>query len=144
MKAADKGTLIDIALTNLPSKFSSAVFSQDISDHCLIACMHNESAIKSPPLITFKRCLKHFREQAFLFDLARVPWKDIELIPTVEDAWSFFKNAFLASLNKHAPFKKFRTKHRYSPWYTSDLTKLSQHKNTLWRAALASKHPHDL
>jgi hypothetical protein len=38
-KSADKGTLIDIALTNLPSKFSSAVFSQDISDHCLIACM---------------------------------------------------------------------------------------------------------
>ena len=30
------GTFIDIILTNLPSKYTSAVFNQDLSDHCLI------------------------------------------------------------------------------------------------------------
>jgi len=40
--------------TNLPSKFSSAVFCQDISDHCLFAYMYNGLAIKRPPLITIK------------------------------------------------------------------------------------------
>jgi hypothetical protein len=61
------------------------------------------SAVKQPHLITVKCSLKHFNEQVFL---ARVPWKDIHLIPSVEDAWSFFKSAFLTILNKHAPFKK--------------------------------------
>ena len=89
-KALNTGTLIDIILTNFPSKYTSAVFNQDLSDHCLIACIRNGSAVKRPPLITVKRSLKHFSEQAFLIDLAGVSWKDIDLIPSVEDAWIFF------------------------------------------------------
>jgi hypothetical protein len=100
------GTLIDIILTNLPSKYTSVVFNQDLSDHCLIACIHYGSTVKRPPFITVKCSLKHFCEQAFLIDLARVSWKDIELIPSVEDAWSFFKSNFLTILYKHAPFKR--------------------------------------
>uniref|UniRef100_A0A8K9VAJ4 Reverse transcriptase domain-containing protein n=1 Tax=Oncorhynchus mykiss TaxID=8022 RepID=A0A8K9VAJ4_ONCMY len=143
-KALNMGTLIDIILTNFPSKYTSAVFNQDLSDHCLIACIRNGSAVKRPPLITVKRSLKHFSEQAFLIDLAGVSWKDIDLIPSVEDAWIFFKNAFLTILNKHAPFKKFRTRNRYSPWFSPDLTALNQHKNILWRSALASNSPRDM
>ena len=71
-KSVNTGTLIDIILTNLPSKYTSAVFNQDLSVHCLIACVRNGSAVKRPPLITVKRSLKHFSEQAFLIDLARV------------------------------------------------------------------------
>ena len=111
-KPKNTGTLIDIILTNLPSKYTSVVFNQDLSDHCLISCIRNGSAVKRPPLITVKRSLKHFSEQAFLIDLARVSWKDIDLIPSVEDAWLFFLSAFLTILNKHAPFKKCRTKNR--------------------------------
>uniref|UniRef100_A0A8K9WP97 Reverse transcriptase domain-containing protein n=1 Tax=Oncorhynchus mykiss TaxID=8022 RepID=A0A8K9WP97_ONCMY len=143
-KALNTGTLIDIILTNFPSKYTSAVFNQDLSDHCLIACIRNGSAVKRPPLITVKRTLKHFSEQAFLIDLAGVSWKDIDLIPSVEDAWIFFLNAFLTILNKHAPFKKFRTRNRYSPWFSPDLTALNQHKNILWRSALASNSPRDM
>ena len=36
-KSVNTGTLIEIILTNLPSKYTSAVFNQDPSDHCLIA-----------------------------------------------------------------------------------------------------------
>jgi hypothetical protein len=28
------------------SKYTSAVFNQDLSDHCLIACVHNGSSVK--------------------------------------------------------------------------------------------------
>ena len=70
-KSVNTGTLIDIILTNLPSKYTSAVFNQDLSDYCLIACVRNGSAVKRPPLITVKRSLKHFSEQAFLIDLVR-------------------------------------------------------------------------
>ena len=36
-KSVNIGTLIDII--NLPYKYTSAVFNQDLSDHCLIACV---------------------------------------------------------------------------------------------------------
>ena len=78
--SVNTGTLIDIILTNLPSKYTSAVFKQDLSDHCLIACVRNGSAVRRTPLTTVKCSLKHFCEQAFLIDLARVSWKDIDLI----------------------------------------------------------------
>jgi hypothetical protein len=44
-KAVNTGTLIDIILTNLPSKYTSAVFNQDLSNHRLIACIRNWSAV---------------------------------------------------------------------------------------------------
>jgi hypothetical protein len=110
-KSVTMGTLVDILLTNLPSKYTSAVFNQDLSGHCLIACVHNGSTVKRPFLITVKRSLKHISEQQFLTDLAWVSWKDIDLILSVEDAWLLFESAFLSILNKHAPFKnvKLRT-----------------------------------
>ena len=50
-------------------------------------------------LITVKRFLKIFSEQDFLINLAEVSWNDIDLIPSVEDAWLFFKSATLTILN---------------------------------------------
>ena len=47
-KSLTMGTLLDIILTNLLSKYTSAVFNQDLSDHCLNACVRNESAVKRP------------------------------------------------------------------------------------------------
>uniref|UniRef100_A0AAZ3R6W6 WD repeat domain phosphoinositide-interacting protein 2 n=1 Tax=Oncorhynchus tshawytscha TaxID=74940 RepID=A0AAZ3R6W6_ONCTS len=48
----------DVILTNWPSKYTSAVFNQDLSDHCLIACIRYGAAVKRPPLITVKRSPK--------------------------------------------------------------------------------------
>ena len=42
-KSVNMGTLIDIILTNLPYKYTSAVFNQDLRNHCLIACIRNWS-----------------------------------------------------------------------------------------------------
>ena len=109
------------------------------------ACVRNVSPVKRPHLITVKRSLKHFCEQAFLIDLVGVSWNDIDLIPSVDDAWLFFKSAFLTILiNMHAPLKKRRTRNRYSPWFTPDLSALDQHKNILWRSSLASNSPRDM
>jgi hypothetical protein len=69
-KSVDMGTLIDIILTNLPSKYT---INQDLSNHCLIACVLNGSAVKRPPLIIVKRSLKHFSEQAFLITWTGYP-----------------------------------------------------------------------
>jgi hypothetical protein len=49
-KSVTMGTLLDIILFNLPSKYN-----QDLSDHCLFAFVRYGSAVKRPPLITVKR-----------------------------------------------------------------------------------------
>ena len=44
-KSVNMDTLIDIILTNLPSKYTSAVFNQELSDHYLIACVRGQTTI---------------------------------------------------------------------------------------------------
>ena len=38
-KSVTMGTLLDITLTDLPSKYTYAVFNQDLSDQCLNASL---------------------------------------------------------------------------------------------------------
>jgi hypothetical protein len=55
LKSVTMGTLLDITMTNMPSKYTSAVVNQDLSDHCLVVCVSTGSAVKRPPLITWSR-----------------------------------------------------------------------------------------
>lgn len=142
-KSMENGTLIDVILTNMPDKYTPAVFCQGLSDHCCIACVRKGTNAKRPPLIIFKRLLKNFNEQAFLHDLALEEWHRMDLIPTVEDAWSFFKTTFSTILNRHAPFIKIRTKNRYSPWFSTELSEMIRQKHLLWHKAKASKNTSD-
>jgi hypothetical protein len=57
------------------------------------------------------------------------------LIPSVEDAWTFFLYIFSGIVNKHAPIKKMRIKNRFSPWFDRDLAELLHLKNCIWRKA---------
>ena len=47
--SVNTGTLIDIILTNMPSKYTSAVFNQDLRDHWLIACVNNVKCQTTTP-----------------------------------------------------------------------------------------------
>ena len=84
-------TLLDVILTNNPDRYQSDVLVNDLSDHCFTACVHNGCSVKLPVLICHRRLLKMFNEQAFLHDLASVNRYRISLIPSVEEAWTFFK-----------------------------------------------------
>ena len=85
-KYVNTGTLIDIILTTLPSKYTSAVFNQDLSDQGQATTPHH------------CQTLPKTLQQA---GLSNRPGQDIDLIPSVKDAWLFFKSAFLTILNKH-------------------------------------------
>lgn len=80
----ENGTLLDVILTNRPTRYTSSVFCQSMSDHCSIACIRGGVYVKSPPLIIYKRHLKNFN--AFLHDLADEQWHRINPIPTLENA----------------------------------------------------------
>ena len=137
LKCPSSATLIDVILTNAPSNYKSGVFSQDLSDHCAIACTRSGPSVKRPPVIISKRCLKNFNLEAFLHDTAAVDWNKINTFPT----WSFFKLTFSQIINKHAPLKKTRIKDRFSPWFSRDLAVLIRQKNSLWRKARSSQSP---
>ena len=143
LKSPSSATLIDVILTNAPSNYKSGVFSQDLSDHCAIACMRSSSSVKRPPVCVSKRSLKNFDLEAFLHDTAAVSWGKINTFPTLEMAWSFFKSTFGQIINKHAPLIKLRIKDRFSPWFSRDLAALIRQKNALWRKARSSQSPAD-
>ncbi|KAF3858970.1 hypothetical protein F7725_021369 [Dissostichus mawsoni] len=74
-KNPEKATLLDVILTNNPDRYKTGVFCSDLSDHCLIGCIRNGGTIKV--LTTHRRILKHFDEQAFLYDLAAIKWTEL-------------------------------------------------------------------
>jgi len=90
LKSPSSATLIDVILTNAPSNYKSGVFSQDLSDHCAIACTRSGSSVKRPAVIVSKRSLTNFNLEVFLHDTAAVGWDKINTFPTMEAAWSFF------------------------------------------------------
>ena len=81
--------------------YQSGVFCSDLSDHCFIACIHKNISAKQSITISIKRLLKHFNTQAFLHDVANINWHRVRLVPSVNDAWSLFKDQFSAVVNKH-------------------------------------------
>lgn len=103
----DKSTLIDIILANAPHKYSAAVvFCNDVSDHCMIACVRNCKLIKTNPWFIFKRNYKCFNEPAVLHDIYQ---SDLNIVSNMDDvdlAWNYFKKTFLSIIDKHAPHRR--------------------------------------
>ena len=136
LKYPDKSTLIDLILTNAPQKYSSVgVFSNDISDHCAVACIRDTRLPKSKPRILIKRNFKRFNDQAFLHDLNHCDFSRISIIPDVNTAWNHFRSLFLSITDKHAPLTCYRIKGRDNPWFSPELATLIHERNAAWALA---------
>jgi len=92
-KVQHKSTLLDLIITNTAHKFNSTgIFCNDVSDHCVIACVRNTKIPKlKPNFLFFKRYFKNFEEQAFLHDLYNSDLRRVTLIQGVELAWEYFQ-----------------------------------------------------
>ncbi len=121
-KHPEKSTLLDLFLTNMPQKYkATAVFANDMSDHCVIAGVRDTKISKCKPRIIIKRNLKLFCEQAFLIDLNLCDWNRVNLILEPEIVLQYFKSLFLDIINKHAPFRKYKIKGRDNPWHFTEI-----------------------
>ena len=94
-KHPEKATLLNVILTNNHDRYQSGVLCNDLS-------VRNGCSVKLPVLIGHRRLLKNFHEKAFLYDLSSVKWCRNSLIPSVEEAWTFFK-IFLVVLLTNTP-----------------------------------------
>uniref|UniRef100_A0A3P9IXQ6 Reverse transcriptase domain-containing protein n=1 Tax=Oryzias latipes TaxID=8090 RepID=A0A3P9IXQ6_ORYLA len=143
-KFPEKSSLIDLILTNSPSKYSTAaVFANDISDHCIIAISRNTKMPKTKPHIIIKRNVKQFCEQSFCQELYEFDWHTMMEIDNVETAWSYFHNEFTKILDRHAPIRHYKVKGRNNPWFSSDLANQLHERNVAWAKARHSDNASD-
>ena len=86
------------------------------------------------------RCMKHFSENQFLFDVSGICWgkffKQVDSIEILVNNWS---SLFSFVTEKHAPSKTIRVSERYSPSIGKDLESLMSTRDRLKTAALKSK-----
>ncbi len=143
-KVQHKSTLLDLIITNAAHKFTSTgIFCNDISDHCVIACVQDTKIPKVKPCFIFKRYFKNFEEQAFLHDLYHSDLRVVTLIQDVELAWEYFQSIFQSISNKPVPIKKFRISGRDNPWFSDSLSELIHLRNKSWAQARFSNTPAD-
>lgn len=103
----DKSTLIDAVLTNFLHKYSAAgVFCNDVSDHCMVACVRKCKTIKTMPWFIFIRNLKRFNEQAFLHEIYKSDLNLVCFMDDVELARDYFKETFVGIIDKYAPIRR--------------------------------------
>lgn len=59
----------------------------------------------------------------------------------VEIAWDYFKKTFLAIIDKHAPFRRYRVRGRDNPWFNDCIATAIRERNEAW--VKAKKHNSD-
>lgn len=142
IKCMDKSTLLDVILTNAPHKYSATgVFCNDVSDHCMVACVRSTKMIKTRPRFIFKRNYKCFNEQAFLHEVFHSDLNLVCLMDDVEIAWDYFKKTFLALIDKHAPLRRYRVRGRDNPWFNECIATAIRKRKEAW--VEAKKHNSD-
>lgn len=135
-KAEIKSTLLDLIVTNSVHKYTStAVFCNDVSDHCAVACVRNTKIPKVKPRMILKRHFKSFEQQAFLHDLYHSELSRVSLFSDAEMAWDFFHSNFISIVNKYVPIKKFRISGKDNHWFSDSLSELICLRNKMWAQA---------
>ena len=124
-------TLIDLCITNCPDKIvDSGVIHVGISDHSLVY-MTRKTHYERPGVhrVIETRLYNNFDKEGFLQDLALKPWGTIDLHTNPDEMWLTWRTMFMESVDKFAPLKRKRSKHKKSPWITDDLLRQIHKRN---------------
>jgi len=124
-------TLIDVCITNCPDKIvNSGVIHVGISDHSLVY-MTRKTRYERTGVhrVIETRLYNNFDKDGFLQDLAQKPWSTVSLHTNPDDMWLTWRSMFMESVDKFAPLKRKRTKHKKSPWITNDLLRQIHKRN---------------
>ena len=116
-----------------------------ISDHFLIYSVLNLKSPKAPPNYIKTRTLKNYSAESFLLDLQakQVAWTENYLITDASQKLDYFNQVLLDILDKHAPIKLIKLKHRQCAFSDDDTRDLMIERNHLLRTAQETKSPRD-
>ncbi|CAB4039453.1 Hypothetical predicted protein, partial [Paramuricea clavata] len=105
-------SLIDLFLTSRPDLYITGVMPVGFSDQSVIYAI------------------------AFVEDLNKFPWSQIDITGDIEDSWNTFKNLFNDVADSHAPQIHVRTRGEKVPWLTTEIRKLMKERDNLHKLAL--------
>ena len=129
---AQKGTSIDVLLTNRPRSFhKTGIFETGSSDHHkLILSVFRSYFIRIPPKTIEYRNYKNFNETAFIRDLDQELLKG-EMYKSNNEMYSTFTKVFRLVLDKHAPLKVKKVRGNQGPFMTKELSKAIMNKSKI-------------
>ena len=122
---------------------TSDVIDLTISNHFLVFAVLNLKQPKASPSYIITRSFKNYSSEKFANDISTIPWDVLDLLPTVDEKLDAFNDLFLTCLDKHAPVKKIRIKHKACPFMTDDIKQLIITRNSLHRSARLFGSPNE-
>ena len=99
-------TLIDLCVTNAPSKIvNSVIIELSISDHVLVYMTHKVHNKHTCSRLVHIRSMKNFNAENYLRDLEQQAWADVNLSNDPDEMWVKWKNMLINCIDKHAPLR---------------------------------------
>ena len=124
---------IDHIYTNAKFRCSAVqVISFGDSDHDLIGYTRFSKNPPIPARIICKRSYKNFDKSAFLSDVAKTDWSDVQSCTDVDDATECFSRKFRYILNVHAPWSRIQQRKTFCPWLTTETKDLMKQRDS-WK-----------
>ena len=138
-------TLIDNIFTNdLSCIVDGGNLTHKISDHFSQFVFCDILSKTLPKKVTkFKRDFKHFKNDEFLEELARINWAQLETMDT-ENAFNFFYKNYYDILNTMAPLKKMthnEQRLKLRPWISKGILKSIKVRNSLYKQMAINNSP---
>ena len=137
---ADSSSLIDVLVSNKPSTISkTAVIPLSLTDHDCITCVRKLNNTKTPQREIYSRNYKSYDPYSFINELRSYDWEPLYQCTNVNNAWRFFKNILLTSINHHGPLVKKRVKGKYCPWLSVEIKTTMNNRDKILRKARKSR-----
>ena len=121
---SQKGTLLDLILTNRPRSFMKSItFETGLSDCQKLVCSILRASFKKlPPKLVKYRDHKHFYQENFLHDLDSKLLQG-DLFRNCEEPYEKLSEIFIDILNFHVPLKQKQVRGNQAPFMTKELSK---------------------
>ncbi|KAI8490702.1 hypothetical protein Bbelb_314950 [Branchiostoma belcheri] len=137
-------TSIDVILTNDKTHLhNQGTYEGGFSDHAMIYTYHRSKGPRSQSTVMSRRVYKSFNEEKFRHDLAQVPWKTIDTLPTINEQLEVWEDFVSSVATIHAPIKKVKIRGTPAPWLTKDLRHLIGLRDHMYRQAKRSGNSED-
>lgn len=129
-------TLLDHIYTNNTKKMSSALLSDvSLSDHCPVICTWSVKPLKCTKgehTTVEYRSFKNFDKDLFLNDLHHVTFAEVYNSNTPDDALAAWYSIVMPIIDKHAPIRRKRVKHKTLPgWLTREIVEAMKTRDEL-------------
>ena len=134
---------IDLIMVSDVDKISQqGVLPSGLSDHFITYCTRKTvKSLLNKHLSTIIRSLKHNNKEMLTELLQAVDWSPVLNCPDVNEAWSHFTDLFKPIVDKLAPLKGVRLKHRSEPWFSSEILELIKERDEINSLCTKSSTP---